>query len=116
MKIFGYHQIPPKRFDHNEMKGVEGRVLIGKSDGAENYFMRIFEITPGGYTPKHTHDWEHEVFIHSGKGEVFTNGNWQPVHSEDVIFISANEEHQFRNNSQNVLIFICLIPSKAPEI
>ncbi|MBN1366127.1 MAG: cupin domain-containing protein [Syntrophaceae bacterium] len=116
MKIVSYRQITPKNFDNKEIKDVIGRVVIGKREGAENFFMRIFEITPGGYTPKHTHDWEHEVFIHFGRGEVYTNGTWHPINADDVIFIPANEEHQIRNNGQDILIFLCLIPSKAPEL
>jgi quercetin dioxygenase-like cupin family protein len=116
MKIIKYQNIAPKYFDKKEIMGVTGRVVIGKSDSAENFCMRIFEIKPKGYTPKHTHDWEHEVFIHSGKGEVYSNGNWYPVNADDAIFIPANEEHQIRNNGQDNLIFLCLIPSKAPEL
>jgi quercetin dioxygenase-like cupin family protein len=116
MKLLNYRQIAPRNFDTNAMKGVAGRVVIGKQDGAENYFMRIFEIMPGGFTPKHTHDWEHEIFIHSGKGEVYADGNWHPVAADDSIFIPANEEHQLRNNGRDVFIFLCLIPSKAPEL
>jgi quercetin dioxygenase-like cupin family protein len=116
MKIIGYRKITPKHFDNNEMKGVAGRVLIGQHDGAENFYMRLFEIAPGGYTQKHTHNWEHEIFIHSGKGEVYTNGNWHPVNADNVIFIPANEEHQLKNNDHDVFIFVCLIPSKAPEM
>jgi quercetin dioxygenase-like cupin family protein len=32
--------------------------------------MRHFEIQPRGQTSKHSHDWEHEVFIIEGKGLV----------------------------------------------
>lgn len=116
MKIIKYRQITPKVFDNEVMKGVAGRVVIGKHEGAENFIMRIFEIAPGGYTPKHTHDWEHEIFIHSGKGEVYNNGKWHPISADDAIFVPANEEHQLRNNNQEVFTFICLIPSKAPEL
>jgi quercetin dioxygenase-like cupin family protein len=42
-------------------------VVIGKQDGAQNFSMRVFEIAPGGHTPKHAHPWEHEMFIMRGK-------------------------------------------------
>jgi quercetin dioxygenase-like cupin family protein len=111
-----YRQIPPEHFDTPNMKGVDGRVVIGKQQGAEHFCMRIFELAPGGYTPRHTHDWEHEMFIHAGQGEAYSSGSWHPVAAEDVLFIPANEEHQIRNNSQDALIFLCLVPSKAPEL
>ena len=116
MKILKYAQITPKKFDSEEMKGITGRVVIGKNEGANNFCMRLFEVEPGGNTPKHIHDWEHEIFIHSGKGEAYSNGSWHPVSTNDAIFIPANEEHQIRNNAQEKLVFLCLIPAKAPEI
>ncbi|MFP3903820.1 MAG: cupin, partial [Armatimonadota bacterium] len=30
--------------------------------GAPNFAMRRFVVEPGGSTPYHTHDWEHEVY------------------------------------------------------
>jgi quercetin dioxygenase-like cupin family protein len=116
MKVIQYRQISPKIFEGNGAAGVTGRVAIGKGDGAGNFVMRIFEVSPGGHTPKHTHDWEHEVFAHCGKGEVFSGGAWHPFETGDAVFIPANEEHQIRNSGEENLLFLCLIPAKAPEL
>ena len=70
MKIIHYSDAEPKHFDADAVKGVTGRVVIGKDDGANNFCMRFFEVAEGGYSPKHSHKWEHEIVIHSGKGEV----------------------------------------------
>ena len=78
--------------------------------------MRIFEFSTGGYTPKHSHDWEHEIFFHSGEGEVYSNGQWKPVKTGSVVFIQSNEEHQIRNSGRDKLIMVCLIPSGPPEL
>lgn len=56
-----------------EMDGAEGvkiRVIISKEDGAPNCVMRRFTIEPGGHTPYHTHNWEHEIYVLSGEGEA----------------------------------------------
>ena len=37
--------------------------------------MRIFEVEPEGYTPRHAHDWEHEILVHSGSGQVLVARN-----------------------------------------
>jgi quercetin dioxygenase-like cupin family protein len=116
MKMRGYRAITPTMFDNETMKGVAARVVIGSGDGAKNFFMRIFEIAPGGYTPRHTHDWEHEVFIHSGNGECYHGGQWHPLKPGDAVFIPALEEHQMRNTGNEVFVFVCLVPSKAPEL
>ena len=116
MKIARYKEIPSVRMENDVAKGIEARVLIGKNDGATNFCMRIFEIAPNGHTPKHVHEWEHEIFIHAGKGEVFKNGAFVPVEAGTAIFIPGNEEHQMKNTGSETLVFICLIPSGYPEI
>jgi quercetin dioxygenase-like cupin family protein len=116
MKVVRYSDVEATRFDNEVAKGVAGRVVIGKNDGADNFCMRIFEITPGGNTPKHTHDWEHEIFFHSGDGEVFSDNQWKPVKPGSVVFIPSNEEHQIRNSGNGLLTFVCLVPAKAPEL
>lgn len=116
MKLITYTEVKATHFDNGPARGVAARVVIGKADGAPNFCMRVFEITPGGHTPKHTHDWEHEMFIHAGAGEVYGNGRWQPMQAGKAIFIPANEEHQMRNTGQAPLVVICLVPAKAPEL
>ena len=116
MKIVAYKKITPTNFDNDEMKGVAGRVVIGQNDGAKNFYMRIFEVAPGGYTHKHTHKWEHEVFVHAGEGECYYEGQWRLVKAGDIIFIPGNEEHQLRNKGKEVFVFVCLVPAGAPEL
>ena len=52
------------------MEGAAGcrvRWLIGEGDNAPNFAMRKFEVAPGGHTPRHFHDYEHEVYVLAGK-------------------------------------------------
>lgn len=116
MKIINYTSAPPTYINNDQAQGVSGRVVIGKNDGANNFCMRIFEIASGGHTPKHAHAWEHEIFFHSGEGEVYGNGKWHPVKPGTVLFMPANEEHQIRNTGKWLLVFACLIPAGVPEL
>ncbi|MBF0119578.1 MAG: cupin domain-containing protein [Desulfobacterales bacterium] len=116
MKITHYSQIEPKHFDGPAVKGVKGRVAIGKADGANNFCMRIFEIEQNGFSPRHTHEWEHEIFIHSGRGEVLCNDKWVSISSGYCIYIPGEEEHQIKNTGDSLLIFACLIPKGVQEI
>lgn len=116
MKVFHYREAEPNVFDQHPAKGVTGRVAIGKADGATNFCMRVFELSPGGHTPLHAHDWEHEIFVHSGRGSVFREGEWMEILEGTVMFIPANEEHQIRNSGDVALSFVCLIPSGPPEL
>jgi quercetin dioxygenase-like cupin family protein len=116
MKIVTYTEVEPTLYNNAYAKGIAGRVVIGKDDNANNFCMRVFEIAGGGNSPMHSHAWEHEVFIHSGEGEVYGAGKWNPVTAGTVVFIPGNEEHQFRNTGKDPLTFVCLVPSGAPEM
>jgi len=116
MKIIHYSEAKPQHFDTDTAKGVTGRVVIGKADGAQNFCMRFFELSKGGYSPRHSHEWEHEIVIHSGKGEVLCEEKWVAVTPGYTLFIPANEEHQIRNAGDEPFVFACLIPSGFPEL
>jgi len=116
LKIQKFTDIHPSRFEGDTVKGVAGRVLIGKADGAENFCMRLFELSKNGFSPRHTHAWEHEIFIHSGQGADFRNGEWVPVEPGCAVFIPENEEHQMKNTGNEPFRFICMIPAGPPEL
>jgi quercetin dioxygenase-like cupin family protein len=116
MKIMPTAAAEAVHFDSDVARGVTGRVVIGRIDGANNFFMRRFDLAPGGHTPRHAHVWEHEIFFHAGEGEVFQAGAWVRVAAGDAVFVPGDEEHQIRNAGALPLTFVCLIPAGAPEI
>lgn len=116
MKIIQYREAEEKKYPSDQAQGAAGRVVIGQADGAKNFCMRVFEIAPGGITGKHAHAWEHEVFVHSGKGAILQKGNWVSLSAGSVVFIPGKEEHQLRNNGEEPFIFVCVIPSGPPEL
>jgi quercetin dioxygenase-like cupin family protein len=116
MKVMPYSSAKSHHFDTDQVKGVTGRVLVGRADGAEKFCMRMFELAPEGYTPRHSHDWEHEIFVHGGEGAVFDGSRWSPISTGTVLFIPPNEVHQLKNVGEAPLVFVCLIPSGPPEI
>ena len=91
--------------------GARMRMLVGPPDGATNFHMRHFEVAPGGYTPHHQHDYEHEILILKGTGTAQSEQGERTLRAGDVIWVPANELHQFRNNGDQPLEFICLIPA-----
>ena len=48
--------------------GARMRMLVGPAEGARNFHMRHFEVSPGGYTPHHQHNYEHEILVLKGEG------------------------------------------------
>lgn len=90
---------------------VRMRLLIGADDGAQNFYMRHFEIQPGGQTPHHQHDYEHEVMVLKGQGFAKSEQGDRPFNAGDVIWVPPNEKHGFVNNGNEPVEFICLVPA-----
>lgn len=91
--------------------GARMRMLVGPADGATNFHMRHFEVEAGGFTPHHQHNYEHEILILKGQGVAKSEQGDRPFRSGDVIWVPANEMHQFQNTGSTPLEFICLIPA-----
>ena len=110
MKVVHYERIEQALVETDGATGVRMRCLIGEADGAPSFTMRQFEIAPGGCTPRHTHAYEHEVFVLEGHGVAMEDGVENVVRPGTVVFVPPNLVHQFRNTGSVPLKFLCLIP------
>jgi len=107
------NNIPAEPVTMPGARGATLRILVGRGDGAPTFAMRLFELEPGGQTPLHAHNYEHEVLILEGQGQVtggLDGSTIRPVEAGDVVLMPANEKHQFRNTAERALKFICLVP------
>jgi len=109
MEVFHYRDVEAKDAGEGTSR-LSVRWLITRELGAENFAMRFFEMKPQGYSPFHSHSWEHEVFILEGEGMVVGAEGERKFRAGDVIFIPPNEKHQFKNNGEETVKFLCLIP------
>jgi len=89
---------------------VRMEIMVGRADGAPNFALRHFVVEPGGHTPHHRHDYEHEVVILEGEAEVQYGDEVQKVGAGSVLLIEANRMHQFRNRGALPMRFLCLVP------
>ena len=116
MVIRNIHTTPRKPVDMPGVQGVTMGVMVGRQDGAPTFALRHFVVEPGGFTPRHSHDYEHEVFIVGGSGTVLLEGQERPVKAGDVIYVPADQEHQFKAGQASPgdptvgLRFLCLVP------
>lgn len=110
MKVAQCERIEAAPVETEGAVGCRIRCLIGEPDGAPSFSMRQFEVAPGGYTPKHSHGHEHEVFVLEGTGVVFEGDREHPLGPGTVVFVPPNQPHQFRNTGAVALRFLCLIP------
>jgi quercetin dioxygenase-like cupin family protein len=113
MRVINCEKVPSKAVEMEGSSKCTVRWLVGEADGAPTFAMRQFEVAPGGYTPRHFHDYEHEVFVLEGNGVVIEDTVEYPLAAGDVILVKPNEIHQFRNTGQAPMKFLCLIPNSA---
>ena len=87
---------------------------IGSADGSPMFSFRVFTLAPGGYTPYHTHAWEHINYIISGQGVLINgDGNEHPLTTGDFAFVNPDEKHQYRNASGTEdFVMICAVPKE----
>lgn len=110
MKLTKYDRVTLEDVNIDGAKDVKIRWLIAEEDGAPNFAMRMFEVQPGGHTPYHTHDWEHEIFVLEGEGELKTEKGTQNFAAGDIIFVDPNMHHNFTNRGDKLMRFLCLVP------
>lgn len=108
--IVDVERFPAKPVAMDGVKDAQIREVITAREGAPNFAMRVFDVAPGGHTPLHHHDYEHEIYILAGRGEIETSAGPRALHSGQAILVPANALHQFRNTGEETLRFICLIP------
>lgn len=113
MKVNSYQQVEQQPVEMEGSQGCQVRWLLGERDGTPNFAMRQFEVAPGGHTPRHSHPYEHEVFVLEGEGVVLEGDSPHPLRAGDVVFVKPDEVHQFRNTGANPLKFLCLVPNFA---
>jgi quercetin dioxygenase-like cupin family protein len=100
------------RLEHVEATPRHGvnmilRELMGKDSGAR--FTVVYNILKEGGEgpyPPHKHEYEHCIYIVSGRGRINSGGETRVVQVGDFIFTPSNELHSNENISDEELHFI----------
>ncbi len=114
MKVGHWKEVEPQVFEGEDVKAVK-RVLIGRKFGAPNYVMRLFTLPVGGFTPFHSHPWEHEVFVLKGRVRLKGDGEEYILEEGNFALVMPNEKHGFENIGDGEAMFICVIPNSGGE-
>lgn len=112
MAVVRYEQVNPVRIDMGGADGVSKAVVIGKREGWDGYALRVFTLGPGGYTPRHSHDWEHVNYIIAGRGRLTIGSEVYELGARDFAFVPPGVEHQFENPGNADFEFICIVPDR----
>ncbi len=111
LKMMKALDVEEQKVEMDDAKSVTIRWLISKKDGAPNFAMRLFDLGPGGHSPLHEHNWEHEVYILEGEGRLVYEGKERPFSAGDFIFVPPGKEHSFKNTGDASVKFLCLVPN-----
>ncbi len=106
MQVRNYREVQAD----TEVPGVELRTVI-TAEEAPRFAMRVIEVAVGSSTPFHAHDWEHEVFVLSGKGSARSADGERDIGPGDAVFVAPDEEHCFTNAGEELFRFVCCIPN-----
>ena len=95
--------------------GVDFRPLISKNVNAPNFYLRIFDVSPEGHTPDHSHPWEHELFVVKGRGKIVLASGKVSIEEGDALLVEPGEKHMFLNDSKGILRLVCVVPKPESE-
>ncbi|MDX9691025.1 MAG: cupin domain-containing protein [Acholeplasmataceae bacterium] len=92
-----------------EVQGASIAVLVSPREGWEGHVMRVLEVEPNGFTPKHSHPWYHVNYVIEGSGELMIDHKYYAITSGSYAYVPGNTIHQFKNTGKTTLKFICIV-------
>lgn len=67
----------------------------------------LLDIDAGAEIPVHTHDPQVDsIFVVSGRGEAYVQGEWQAVAAGDYLYVPPGEEHGIRTGDSPLKLFV----------
>ena len=90
---------------------VRVRYLIDKRKDSNHFSLRLHTVEKNGHTPLDQHEYEHQVYILRGQGflkEEKSGPALRDLREGDSIFIPSNAVHQFMNERDEPLVFLCV--------
>ena len=101
--------------DSPEVRNAAMKVLVGQGEGWTDHVMRVIELGPGGYSPRHSHPWPHINYMIEGKGVLFIEGKEHAVEAGSYAYVPSDKDHQFRNAGDGMFRFICIVPKEGHQ-
>jgi len=104
-------QVPSESMSKPGSHNVTVKYLIDGRNGSDRFSLRMYTVMRGGNTPLDQHAYEHQVYVLRGQGVLRISEEEnaiRPISAGDVIFIPSNAVHQFINQSDEPLVFLCV--------
>jgi quercetin dioxygenase-like cupin family protein len=110
--VIASRDVTTDNFERNGAKKVKVRYLIDERHGSNRFALRLYSVEKGGETPLDQHAYEHQVYVLIGQGMLRQQeGNGftlREIKAGDAIFIPSNAVHQFINERDEPLEFLCV--------
>lgn len=91
---------------------VKVQYLIDERHGSNRFALRLYSVEKGGHTPLDEHEYEHHVYVLGGQGLLREARNnslaVRKLTEGDVLFVPSNVVHQFINEGDEPLVFLCV--------
>ena len=84
--------------------------LVGKEDGAEKTALHEIRIQKGGRTSIHSHNWQHQICVTSGRGILVMEEKETPLRTGDILVVGRGESHGFEQRGAAPFVFLTVTP------
>lgn len=110
--VTNVEKVEQEELEKGDARLTRVKYLIDERHGAERFFMRVYDVMPGGRTPLDRHPYEHEVYVLGGTATLVTEEGGRLVRVKlkegDVVFIGRNQLHQFLNEGRKTFRMVCV--------
>ncbi len=110
--IVNASSVPSEKLAKSGAEKVEVKYLVDERHGSERFALRLYSVEKSGHTPMDRHVYEHQVYVLSGEGSLKQVNDGLPVlksvRAGDTIFIPSFAVHQFINEREEPLVFLCV--------
>ena len=89
---------------------ITKQILVGPEQGWKDHVMRMFTLEKGGAAPRHSHPWQHIIYVVEGVGNLFMDGTDYPLKAGSVAYVPSDILHQVSNAGEQRFVFICIVP------
>jgi quercetin dioxygenase-like cupin family protein len=110
--VTNVEEVEQEELEKGEARLTKVKYLIDERHGAGRFFMRVYDVMPGGRTPLDRHPYEHEVYVLRGTATLVTEEEGRRLRLKlkegDVVFIGQNQVHQFLNEGSETFRMVCV--------
>jgi len=108
MRVYHYSDMPDQPIA-GDAPGTRKRPL---NDVDSAVSTAMVEVAPGGHTLRHSHPYEHKIFIVEGMGEARDDSGNIPLAPGVFLYIRPEELHVISNNGAKPLRFLEIEPTQ----